>query len=30
VTVGMSRSPDVAPEVYPVYDLIIDKRRPNE
>jgi hypothetical protein len=28
VTVGMSRSPDVAPEVYPVYDLIIDKRRP--
>jgi hypothetical protein len=27
VRVGMSRSPDVAPEVYPVYDSIIDKRR---
>lgn len=26
--VGVSHSPDVAPEVYPVYDLIIDKRRP--
>lgn len=27
VTVGMSRSPDVAPEVYPVYADILDKRR---